>query len=330
MKPLLVLLACSALLMLSAQDPLSSPAFDEAQLRIEAERDLALLRLGTQYRSALERGMDRAINLGNLDLFTALEAENKRFQEAPGIPNPVEAPDALLRIQETYLQQEIQILRKYYSGYLKAAGSLNLQLQQQEKKKVQDGDVEGAMALRTQREELSTSESVMDAQEFLANHAPEEAATRRINPVGLRPPSYLSDMEVSKHKVGYGSMGLGEEMGYENRKVRVDGEDVEHAISLHPPAKGKAFAEFELGKRYTQLEGKIGLNQSAVKRMQSPALFRVYGDGEELWVSEPFHNDEKAKAFKVNIRGVDVLRLEIQSTGANGSAHTVYIDPKVR
>lgn len=141
---------------------------------------------------------------------------------------------------------------------------------------------------------------------------------------------YLTELEHSKVKVGYGAPGFGSSMGYEGREIVVEGEKVQHGISLHPPGKGKAFVEYELPFAGSEFEARVGINNSGVRGIATAVRFHLVGDGEVLWSSEPIGRGSKPTEVRVSLPGVKVLRLEIECPGPNGVAHTVWIDPKVR
>ncbi len=333
MKRILSLTLTLLLLPLIAQEEDTRVLYEKAMSRLETERDLALLRLGTQYRGALERGMQRAVQAGNLDLLTAFDAENKRFQDNPGIPEPLSEPEPLVLIQQTYLQQEIQIRRTYFTGTLNAAAEWDRQLQLQEKELVQGGEVEKAMALREERKSFSGSEALEEARSYLSSHElPQQGQSIRV-PVRLQEPTFLSEMPLVGKKKGHGDIGLNGKRGWGRARrdvTRSQGKKVEHGVSIHPPKEGNAYADFELGGKYSQLSGKVALNANANKMIGETVFFRIYSDGKKIWESEAFQKGSEPQEFKVQLPGTQVLRLETYCPGVHHAAHALFIDPVLR
>ena len=99
---------------------------------------------------------------------------------------------------------------------------------------------------------------------------------------------------------------------------------------MHPFRKGRpAFVEIDLPKPFTWLQGAVTLNATARKRFRHVARFRVLGDGELLWESGDFRRKDPTLDFKIPVRGVKKLRLEILAPEKYNSAHTLFLDPYV-
>jgi len=143
----------------------------------------------------------------------------------------------------------------------------------------------------------------------------------------------LSDMKPAEVKVGYGSFGRAGNLGYEGRRIVVDGVHSPHGISTHPPSRGKARVVYELGKRFGRFRTRVALNDSVLdkgqKRCATPITFVVIGDGKPLWTSQPMAFPRKPVSVDVKVEGVEKMALEVRCTGSYGCAHAVWLEPQL-
>ncbi|GEM_PF-2046670 len=309
--------------------------------RLQAERELSMLRLGTQYRTALERGMQQATQAGNLDLYTALESEVSRFQENPGIDEAASEPEFLIRMQGTYREREAEILREYYRKLLQLSSEWDRHLQQLERSYVQEGDMPKAKATREERLAFQEGPEQQEARDWLAaqpqpNPQPQperiEAVAGRPVPVArATEPAFLSELPLLDSKTAHGKLGLNGEMGYgkKGKIPSIRGEKLLKSVSMFPPESGKAHADFNLQGAYRNLSGAVGLNGGSARRLGGKVIFRVYGDGRLLWQSKDFKKGSEPQKFKISVAGIRSLRLEAECPGSNKQARTLFIEPKV-
>lgn len=85
--------------------------------------------------------------------------------------------------------------------------------------------------------------------------------------------------------------------------------------------------EFDLAGRWQQLKLKIGLHDKA--NNQGTAIFRVVGDGRELFRSRVLHANSREEA-SINVKGVRTL--ELLTDGAEGHNHSswaIWADPQL-
>ena len=61
----------------------------------------------------------------------------------------------------------------------------------------------------------------------------------------------------------------------------------------------------------------------------SPVMFRVLGDGRELWKSAPLQKQGKSTPLSVDVRGVRELRLETSCGDQDGRCHATWFLPRL-
>jgi formylglycine-generating enzyme required for sulfatase activity/serine/threonine protein kinase len=102
-----------------------------------------------------------------------------------------------------------------------------------------------------------------------------------------------------------------------------------NTIHIHPElGSGQSQLVFAIDGKYDEIVGAIGVLDLA-KRIASPQVFRVIGDGRELWRSVPLKQTGRGEDFRVNISGVKTLELRADSTGPRFDAHCVWIEPQL-
>jgi serine/threonine protein kinase len=110
--------------------------------------------------------------------------------------------------------------------------------------------------------------------------------------------------------------------------VRVQGKESAHGIFMHPPPAwvGAASLTYRLGGDFQTFRADVSLNDGP-PGSEAPFVFAVYGDGQLLWKSRPLWSQADAQTCIVAVRGVDRLRIEVQSAGEPRGAHAVWIEP---
>ena len=124
-------------------------------------------------------------------------------------------------------------------------------------------------------------------------------------------------------KVGYGSLGLHGQLGYENKVVNVQGQFDPHAISLHPPGR----AVFSLNRKFARFTCQVALNDD-VPAGRSWADFSVRGDGRLLAVAAHVVAGDAPRSLEVDVRGVDRLELNVD-TDHWDFCHAVWLHPRL-
>ncbi|HKD36359.1 MAG TPA: NPCBM/NEW2 domain-containing protein [Pirellulales bacterium] len=139
--------------------------------------------------------------------------------------------------------------------------------------------------------------------------------------------TYLDDLSEIGASVGHGNLGKHGEAGYfPPGKFKVRGSPAPHALSMHPPSNGSSNASYNVDGKYRSFTGIVAIMDDA-KQMQSKAIFRVYGDGKQLWSSSALRGAGEYQECTVKVTGVQILKLEVICTGPSNDAHAVWVAP---
>jgi hypothetical protein len=129
--------------------------------------------------------------------------------------------------------------------------------------------------------------------------------------------TYIDDLTATDSGVGYGKIGLHGDMGYESLKVKLSGKKYDHAVSMHPNARSKAFVEYQIDKPWEKFSAKVGIADSASPHDRS-LIFRVIADGRAVYESDPLSetgaNEDVLVSF---LNPISQLRLEVEVTVPN-------------
>lgn len=134
---------------------------------------------------------------------------------------------------------------------------------------------------------------------------------------------HLDACPLLSAQVGYGALGRGGSLGYENKQVRVRGRGYPHALSAHPPAR----LRFDLGGRFAGFTCQVALNDD-VPPGAAHADFSVLADGREAAVELFVRAGEPPRPLAADITGAHTLELVVR-TGSWEFAHAVWLDPQV-
>ncbi|HEY2252166.1 MAG TPA: NPCBM/NEW2 domain-containing protein, partial [Planctomycetaceae bacterium] len=142
--------------------------------------------------------------------------------------------------------------------------------------------------------------------------------------------TYLSDMGPLRVRVftnaNWGFGGQGHLGSNTSRSISVAGVAARHGLGAHPPKQGQSLIEYQLGKNYKRLSGKVALDDSA-KSPGSDLTFKILGDRKELWKSSPITKVRRSENFDVDVSGVDRLTLIANCSGRHEEVHAVWVDP---
>ncbi|EQC30664.1 hypothetical protein, variant [Saprolegnia diclina VS20] len=156
-------------------------------------------------------------------------------------------------------------------------------------------------------------------------------------------PVYLSTLSEYEFSVGHGRFGRGNALGYPGESateggqapttISVGGEHRQRSLSLHPPARGEAFATYDLQGGYASIEGAVSINDDVgadvLAQRGISVVFSIVGDTKVLWKSRPVTSPSSLEPFHVDIRFVRMLELRISCSGSNHGAHAIWVDPFV-
>lgn len=143
----------------------------------------------------------------------------------------------------------------------------------------------------------------------------------------------LSALPPESVRVGLGTLGLGGKLGYDaggESLVFVGGDFTPDAISMHPAANAASRMVYRLHKQFGQFQATVALADTAAQApLAAPVVFRLLGDGTELFRSQPFEKAGEIQKFVVDLSGVDKLELTVTVGGSNLGAHAVWLEPKL-
>src|SRR6266849_302904 len=134
---------------------------------------------------------------------------------------------------------------------------------------------------------------------------------------------YLDTLPPIFAAVGFGALGVGGSMGYEQMRVSVGRKHYEHALSTHPPAR----VSFNVGGRFASFCCRVALNDT-VPLGRSHADFFVVADGRRVAAAEYVVAGSPPRHLVADISGAQVLELSVRTTRWNWS-HAVWLDPEV-
>ena len=133
----------------------------------------------------------------------------------------------------------------------------------------------------------------------------------------------LDSLDEVASVVGFGELGKGGELGYESKKVKLNGSNVSSALSMHPPANegnddededaeggdagerkdSFAYATYKVDKAFQTFTGSVAINGDVdaekLASKGSPTTFVILADGQPIWTSEPVtkpNEEQKVRA----------------------------------
>jgi hypothetical protein len=162
-----------------------------------------------------------------------------------------------------------------------------------------------------------------------ADGSPIAATTQSASPPPPAPsPSeavYLDDLSETESTGVYGRLGKHgvDEIG---KAIKWQGMQPAHSLFTHPKSNMTVAVAYALDSKYDEFRATAGL-------VQPPAFvhltFRVVGDGNTLWESRPQQAPQVGIDVATSVRGVKVLRLEVDCPGDSQKAHAVWIEPRL-
>jgi hypothetical protein len=143
------------------------------------------------------------------------------------------------------------------------------------------------------------------------------------------PRTYLADLAPFDVKAGPWPFHHNGDMG-DGHAIRVNDQPSPKVLGMHPPDHGSyAAAKFHLEKKAALLRAGVALDDTS-SFIWSQAGFEVWGDGIRLWQSAPVGKARQPpQECDVDVTGVDVLELRVQSEGSHMGLHAVWIEPRV-
>ncbi len=138
---------------------------------------------------------------------------------------------------------------------------------------------------------------------------------------------FLSDMPEVDAVVGYGWFGKSGNCGFNGGRIAVNGVPSPHGLGTHAIGGSPAHVSYELSGAFDTFETGVAFDDSCLE-VHAPLTFRVIGDGNILWVSDPIAKVRLSQNCAIDVLGVKKLTLEvITSDAVNG--HAVWIEPQL-
>jgi predicted O-methyltransferase YrrM len=135
--------------------------------------------------------------------------------------------------------------------------------------------------------------------------------------------TYLDELTALQARVGYGMVGTGGELGYENKRVTVGGREFEHALSTHPPAR----LLYHLGGAASRFSARVALNDD-VPDGASHADFAVVADGRPVAEAFGVVAGEAPREVAADVSGASLLELVVTTHRWDWS-HAVWLEPEL-
>ncbi len=143
---------------------------------------------------------------------------------------------------------------------------------------------------------------------------------------------YLDDLPEVEARTGYGTLGKHGNLAgpaVQDTSVVWHGAPVAHALWMHPTVGEVSFVRYRLDGHYATFAAEAGIQEGSGGDAASPVMFRVLGDGRELWKSAPLQKQGKSTPLSVDVRGVRELRLETSCGDQDGRCHATWFLPRL-
>ena len=112
-----------------------------------------------------------------------------------------------------------------------------------------------------------------------------------------------------------------------DRSFTVQGVTYENGVFIHPRTNSTGRATYTLNDSYKRMTGRVGVSDHYLLESSTALIFRVLGDGKELWASRQLHLCGDWVAFDVDLSNVKELSLEVICDGENTGAWGGWMDP---
>lgn len=137
---------------------------------------------------------------------------------------------------------------------------------------------------------------------------------------------YLSDLKYISGRTGWGK--IGHDRSCLNRPLRVDKQTFAKGIGVHAPSD----LVYDLNGKWNRMTGLAGIDRSAGKGGMGTAtcIFKIIGDGRELFNSGKQTGGDPPKPFDIDLSGIKQLKLMVEDAGdGRTSDHGDWCDVKL-
>ena len=144
----------------------------------------------------------------------------------------------------------------------------------------------------------------------------------------LKNGTFLSDLEEENVKMGFGKFGRNGDLTLENRRIKVNGVEYPKALYMRPAHRGSASVTYDLDRDYSTFKTRVAVDDFS-PGAASPLTFKVFGDGQLLWSSEPVQKPRRHQETTLDVKGVDKLEIRVEAKDSSQDGHAVWLDPQV-
>ena len=134
---------------------------------------------------------------------------------------------------------------------------------------------------------------------------------------------HLDELIPLQMRVGYGQLGTLGNLGYEGKRVVVQGRTYAHALSSHPPAR----LFYHLDGRFAAFRCEVAINDD-VGTAGTHADFAVIVDGVRAADVKHLRAGEPPRKLAADLRGAQCLELAVE-TSRWEFCHAVWLEPFV-
>jgi alpha-galactosidase len=117
----------------------------------------------------------------------------------------------------------------------------------------------------------------------------------------------LQKLDLTHMRQGWGAPQV--DRGIREKPLSIGGQKFEHGVGTH----ATSVLWIELGRQTDRFQASVGVDDAA--NGPGTVIFRVVGDGKQLWTSGVMKPNEKAKMVDLSLRGVKLLALIVDDAG---------------
>lgn len=140
---------------------------------------------------------------------------------------------------------------------------------------------------------------------------------------------YVSDLPFVSEANGWGpverDMSNGEDASGDGSPLTIGGVTFAKGLGTHADSSVKVY----LGGQCSTFTASVGLDDSKDEKGEGDVIFRVLGDGDVLKDTGSITWADPAKAISVDVTGVEVLELAVDTNGPNYRDHADWADAKL-
>ncbi len=147
-----------------------------------------------------------------------------------------------------------------------------------------------------------------------------------------RPPEmiYLSDLAEIEAQVSRGKLGKAGSLGFEDRRIMVKSLPSPKGLSAYPSRDTPGRVSYQLDRQYHVFKAMVATNDRGPRdpAADGAVVFRVLGDGQELWRSRPLQECGVSELCTVRVSGVERLELVVECfTKKPLRLYPVWVEP---